>query len=98
MVITDLKELIKFMQVIYKYPLETFYNEIKLPLYSEVLTAQLQDQRIMLWIKLDPKLPKIRVRKFEVIGTGWEIDTNPRDYISTVQTHDGLVFHVFEKL
>ena len=70
---------------------------LAMPANAKILTAQLRDKRICLWVLYSPS-NAVQVRKFMIIGTGKEIkhkDIKKENYISTVQ--DGkYVWHVFE--
>lgn len=90
------------MPVIWKLPLgasgldrevlgPSFYT-VAMPRKAQILTAQIQDQRICLWILCDPRGPT-EERCFLVAPTGVEVEIY--QYIATVQ--DGpFVWHVFE--
>lgn len=72
---------------------------LELPRGAEVLTVQMQHDRLTLWVLVDPEQPK-ESRTFTVHGTGHP--TIPEHYTKdhwcgTVV--DGMfVWHVFEKL
>lgn len=83
------------MKTIWKYPLEGFSAEIKMPAESEVLTLQIQNQNPVMWVEVDDTKPLV-TRRFKVIGTGQEVPRNSW-YVNTFQ--DGpWVWHVFEVL
>lgn len=87
------------MNIIYKYPLETFSNEIELPWGAEPLTVQMQDGVPVLWAKFDPERggsQKVK-RTFILVATGYEFPFEDGSYyIATIQMKNGLVWHVFE--
>ena len=86
------------MPTIHKFTLSPEeLNEIRLPADAEILTVQNQRNKICMWVKLDKSSQRV-VRKFSVLGTGWDIVSKYKlKYIGTVQLEDGLlVFHVFE--
>lgn len=84
------------MQAIYKYQLTgSGVNEIEMPTGARILSAQFQGKNVCLWALVSVQNKK-EVRKFDVIGTGWELEEiNLRKYIATVQ-EDGYVWHIFE--
>lgn len=70
-------------------------QEIEMPEGAEILTVQMQKTDLCLWAIVDPEAKKVK-RKFNVFGTGHEIDIKGT-YIGTFQMHGGdLIFHVFE--
>lgn len=87
-------------KTIWKFELEnTDEQKVEMPVGSEILTVQTQNETPCLWALVDPSADK-ETRYLEVFGTG-----NPlpyctdldRIYISTYQLKGGsLVFHVFE--
>lgn len=86
------------MITIYKY----YYNgfeEVTMPQGARILDIQHQDKDIVIWAEIDTHAP-IVIRRFEVVGTGHELETPPesRKYIATVQEPSGYVWHVFEIL
>lgn len=73
----------------------TGQNTIEMPIGSQVLSTQLQDGKICLWVKT-PDETFEEQRSFYVLGTGWEIPDECKDFIGTVQDR-GFVWHVFER-
>lgn len=58
------------------------------------LDVQVQDGRIVMWLGVNPDLPRV-TRRFVALGTGWQVPEECEyGYIGTVQ-QDGLVWHVF---
>ena len=87
------------MNVIYKYVLKNDRTVLDLPKGAKVLTAQMQDEDVCLWVMVDPKREN-ETRIFNMYGTGHTI-INPEQlvYVATVQMHDGeVVLHVFESV
>lgn len=83
------------MITVHKYTLDgTGHNKLMIPAGGEVLTAQMQDGRIRLWVKVNDKQIPVP-RHFYVEGTGWQIEDIPLEYIATVQQLE-FVWHVFE--
>lgn len=95
------------MKTIHKYEINPDWIEghkISMPKDSEVLTAQMQDNKVVLWVVVDDDRPK-KERTFICIMTGQNLDNvlnhhyhtgRAWEYISTVQ-RNGIVVHVFEK-
>ena len=86
------------MTTIYKFHLESARTTLNLPLGAQVLTVQVQYGAPCIWVRLDPTLPNVERRVFDVYGTGHTITKDERlTYIGTFQMQEGaLVFHVFE--
>ena len=85
--------------VIYKYPLETFRQDIKLPVNAFFLDAFCQDDNPMLWFRVDigENLATER-RLFRLVGTGHAFDNKDEmTYLKTFTQKGGaLVWHLFE--
>ena len=81
---------------IWKYDLEIDDEQsIDVPEGAKMLTAQIQKGNLCVWAIVDPRSEK-KPRKFYVFGTGHHNDFAGKDYLGTVQIHEGnLVFHVF---
>jgi len=87
------------MKRIYKYPLElTDTQFVELPLGAEILTVQMQGDRLCLWAMVNTLPEAIKKnRRIEIIGTGNPVPTGVLKYISTFQMMGGgLIFHAFE--
>lgn len=86
-------------KVIYKYQLAYGKNSVGMPKGAEILTAQLQDDKIMLWALCDHDVQTMEERVFEVLFTGQPFNESSvlrRKYISTVMTTSGaIVYHIF---
>ena len=91
-------------KTIYKYNLRFSYSgkdSLELPIDSEILSCQLQNDEIMLWALVNPNEKQTESRYFEFFGTGHEVGCDmgiERKFINTVLFSDGLVFHVFERI
>ena len=84
---------------VYKYKLDyPGETTVEMPLYSQVLTAQLQGSDLCVWVRCSTVAPTVP-RKFSVIGTGWDADFDGRDfkYVATIQEGNRYVWHVFEE-
>lgn len=86
-------------KTIYKYPL-TFVEsqQVSLPVGTKVLTVQLQNGIPTLWAMVNQNSEHFEDKTIEMYGTGWPIENTcvGRNYISTIQTDEELVFHFFE--
>lgn len=84
-------------QIIFKYNLETGYDFLILPADYKILTTQIQNGAIKVWVQHGNKIPPIQRVRFLTIGTGnAEEKLNDFKYINTVQQHK-LVWHIFYK-
>jgi len=86
-------------KTIWKFRLNTTdHQTIELTKGAEILTVQMQNGAIYLWVMLDPDAEKYE-QGIVTHGTGHNTTENTGDYIGTYQLHDGeLVFHVFKAL
>lgn len=89
---------------IYKYKLD-FSNSgkrnLSLPSSSEILSCQLQDNEIMIWVLIDPKVAETELFYFEIFGPGHEVGCDmgiSRKFLNTVQFFNGLVYHIFQRI
>lgn len=89
------------MRTIWKYNIliDDEPTELQVPENGAVLTAQLQNGDLQLWILVEDSAPLQR-RTFVVLGTGYPITSDiTLVYVATFQLLAGkFVFHVFEKL
>lgn len=89
---------------IWKYdlhPADAFGNPtdthtFDIPHGGQILSIQMQGDRPMMWVRVDPSKPKYP-RHFVHIGTGNTIDPAHLIYRGTWQS-GGFVFHVFEEI
>lgn len=88
------------MKTVWKYELNddlfNGYQIIGMPFDAEILTAQLQYGKLVLWALVDPSRG-LEGRKIFFYGTGHDIYQSNLKFIATVQA-GGLVLHVFEQL
>ena len=88
-------------RTIWKFPIpvDNEIKDVQMPVGAKILCLQMQRATPCLWAQVNPFNGR-EVRTFEWKGTG--INESPQDnrnYIGTVQTHDGdYVFHLFEIL
>lgn len=96
------------MKVIYKYELpqkiiaecwDGFEKvfKIELPKYCEILSVQVQDEKLVMWAKVNPGEEKEEA-SFIWIMTGTQIESSTDaclDYITTIMGGD-FVFHLFQ--
>ena len=84
------------MQEIWKWPIDSLTNKIEMPGGSKVLAVQMQGDHFMLWAEVYPGELKV-TRTFKLIPTGGRFRrTREWTYLATVQSNNGLVFHVYE--
>lgn len=78
-------------KAIYKYAAEgpVFFSNA-----AKILTAQIQNNKIVLWAEVDTATEYNLYRYFRIIGTGQTVPDGAV-YISTVQ-QDQFVWHVYE--
>jgi hypothetical protein len=84
------------MITIHKYQFEIADSiEIEMPIHSDILSIQLQNNKPTMWAKIDTSLQMAK-RIFLVFGTGHEM-SSVFDYrhIGTLQVN-GHVWHIFE--
>lgn len=95
---------------VYKYPLEIAdTQEVVLPKGAEILTAQMQNNNLCLWVVVDTEERAEMVLKVHIVGTGQpakfrNIDPTVKrepgqqsTYLATVQ-QGASVWHVFIQL
>lgn len=84
----------------YEIPIKDKFD-LELPVYSKILSFQVQNGKPYIWVLLDDKqvLPLLRHRYFTLVGSGHEFDHHPdvMKYIGTIQL-DSFVWHLFEDL
>lgn len=86
-----------------KYPIHSNNpNEIELPLDSEILCIQIQNDKPFLYVMIDTNKIDTETRSFATFNTGEHIDESKHtyEYFYTFQiaqiANDNLVFHAFE--
>ena len=82
------------MKKILKYQLSGFENIIEMPENAKVLSIQLRENGIYLWAITDPDNKKVQ-RKFLLVGTGQQFNSDNLEFIGTVQV-EPFVWHIFE--
>lgn len=86
------------MLVIRKYSLDAEINKVVLPQGAQVLTVRHQHSPyghgVKLWAAVDPSA-KDEVVEFDLVTTGGCFDPRQCSYLGTVETPDGILFHVF---
>ena len=86
------------MRTIYKYQLTVSEEQvISLPNGAEFLSAQIQRDVICLWVLIDPRAIGEQDWTFYIFGTGCFFNNDPdgMDYVSTLQSNNGNVYHLF---
>lgn len=85
---------------VFKYILKSSRVPLKLPKGCKVLKAAFQGDNLCIWAEVNTVEEK-EFRNFSVFATGEAMPYNPNthyDYIDTVFTGPGLVFHVYERV
>lgn len=82
------------MVQIFKYPMETFNQEINLPLGAIFHHAECQDDNPMLWFRVDLE-NEYENRKFCLVPTGQRFNPRGMRYLTTF-TQRSLVWHLHE--
>jgi len=87
------------MKTIFKYKLRfpSVIEDIEFPKGAELLDAQVVDEEIFVWAKVDPEA-ELETRTIRTLGTGHQVpeDENLK-HIGTTQMLGGkLIWHVFE--
>lgn len=89
------------MKTIYKYRFPiTDVVKIEMPAGAIVLDAQIQDNLPVMWAVVDTDR-SLKEKVFRVFGTGNPITADLQSkykYISTLQSLNGGVWHLFEKI
>ena len=85
------------MSKIFKYKLlNNLRQDVEMPIRSEILSVQFQQDQLYLWAKVNPD-NQPEIRKIVIVGTGFEFDSSNLTYIATIQEAEGLlIWHVFE--
>lgn len=85
------------MRTIWKFDLRIESEiEIKMPIFSKILSVQDQFGLGRMWVMIDPELPPC-IRKFAIIGTGQQMPDVNCEYIGTFQQDAGnYIWHLFE--
>ena len=87
------------MKEIWKYFIAGDREQITMPKGAKILSLQVQDGDICIWVLVDPKATT-EVRVVETILTGQQIPSDidsENDYIGTALMHnDNFVLHLFE--
>lgn len=85
------------MKTIWKYvlsPLGTY----SIPRGAKVLAAREQQDRVCIWVLVDPDEVK-ELRTFVVVGTGCPVPDGNLEYLGMAHLRGGeYVFHIFESL
>ena len=89
------------MKIIHKYPLWEGALETRVQTHqgAKVLKLALQNSREMVWMMVDPNLPKAAML-FKIVATGSPLsdDISKWEYLDTViVAEDAYVWHIFWK-
>lgn len=86
------------MEVIWKFDLElTDSQKVEMPKGAKILCVDEQDKLFCLWaiVDPDPTVPK-EERAFRLYGTGNPEHSIGGEYIGTINSTTGFVWHIFE--
>ena len=70
---------------------------VELPRDAKVLTLDVVDKRIFIYVELDPMAVTLK-RTFTPVGTGHAIQEHVGEYVGTVSPEPGYVLHFYEDL
>lgn len=83
------------MQTIYKYAIPFGDNGVvQMPAGAKPLSVGMQGNKMFVWARVDTEREPLPY-PFSVRGAGRRIRGNEGDFIGTVQTGTGFVWHVF---
>lgn len=83
------------MKTIWKIPLRIDDTQhIQMPIGAKILCVQMQANTPCLWAVVNETGMK-ESRTFCMYGTGSPVGET-QNYVGTIQTYSGLVFHIFE--
>ena len=83
------------MNAIWKFPIDTRIMRTELPKNSMVLTAQMQNNNIVMWVICNTEEKQKEPRIFRVFDTGEPLPEHRMAFIATIQD-EGTVHHIFE--
>lgn len=84
------------MSLVWKFPLPHPVCTVSMPVDAQVLSVAEQDGELVVWALCSPDAP-VHDRCFAAINTGAPAPTpGYGHFVGTVQTHSGIVWHVFE--
>ncbi len=83
------------MRRIFKYEVPMGgITPLNIPRAARIVHTDIQSRRVCFWALVDDEMP-LQIRRFTVIGTGWEVPLGAV-YIGTGQSSDEYVWHIFE--
>ena len=84
------------MTTVHRYDLQIGRTALEIPMGAAVLSAQMRDHRLVLWMRVNLDWPTC-TRHFQTFGTGEALpDELLLAHIATVQVPNGLTWHIFE--
>lgn len=84
------------MKTIWKYPLDSVFGILSMPVGAQILSVANQFSSICLWVLVDTNAPAEN-RRFYVVGTGHPLPEEPTVYRGTAKVENGhIILHVFE--
>ena len=87
------------MRKIFKYILDITYRQtLTLPMGATILSVANQNDKLCMWVLIDPNEKGMVHRSIKVYGTGHPISNTDHLFVGTaVFPISGLVWHVFAK-
>lgn len=82
------------MKTIHKYNIDQCGGIIQMPAGYEIISAQNQNEKIVIWAIVSAGNPLVDVW-IAIYGTGFTIPNRNEMFIATVQMSNGLVWHLF---
>lgn len=84
------------MRAIFKYELKiTDEQKVLMPCSAILLHVAYQGDKLYVWAKVNTDY-LLEERPIHIHGTGNPIAKNPGNYVGTVHSLDGFVWHIFE--
>lgn len=81
---------------IFKYDIEMGTFSIKMHTPGRFISAQMQNNKPMMWVLVDEANKKVW-RDYMVVGTGFEFSTHGMEFLATYQ-QGPFVWHLFERV
>lgn len=77
----------------YEFPIQDYFHLI-LPRNSKFLSAQVQNEKPVMWFVVDTETDISFMYRFSLKCTGDKLDLDQKDYLATLQLGD-IVGHLF---
>jgi hypothetical protein len=87
------------MKVIYKYNLNLGHNNIFLPLYSKIISADFQNGQLVIWVLQSMQYTSQETTAIKVVTTGESFSDTNMQYLTTCSPDNNqFVVHVFAEV